>query len=106
MNKERLRKLQEWEAQKPDDAFLKFAIAQEYVSAGKDNEALKYFLKLVAKFPDYLPIYYQYGKLFEKLGDVKGAMESYQKGMKVAKAANDLKTFGELKEALILLEDE
>jgi hypothetical protein len=102
----RLEKLKEMEAQKPGDAFVKFAIAQEYVGMIDDAAALTYFTLLLEKSPNYLPLYYQLGKLYERKEDLKSAAYIYAKGIIIAKAANDLKTAGELNEALILLEDE
>ena len=101
----RLDKLKEMERQKPDDAFIKFAIAQEYVGMNDDTEALKYFAGLLEKHPQYVPVYYQLGKLHERLNKLKQAADIYTKGITVAKAANDLKTAGELNEALTLLEE-
>jgi len=106
MNEERLKKLKEWEAQKPDDAFLKFAISQEYVSAGEDQEALKYLDLLIARFPEYLATYYQLGKLHERLLDTQKAIAFYKKGKEVARIAGDTKTLSELNEAISQLEDE
>ena len=101
----RLDTLKEMERQKPDNAFIKFAIAQEYVGMHKNEEAMVYFELLLEAFPDYLPLYYQFGKLYEHIEDLKAAAEIYSKGIIVAKAVHDLKTAGELNEALILLED-
>jgi tetratricopeptide (TPR) repeat protein len=106
MNEDRLKKLMEWEAQKPDDAFLKFAIAQEYSSAENDEEALRYYAVLIERFPDYLASYYQLGKLYERTGQVDKAIAAYKKGRQVAEAAKDFKTLRELEEALMLLQDE
>lgn len=106
MDEERLKKLLEWEAEKPDDAFLKFGIAQEYVSAGRDVEAMKYYTVLVKKFPDYLATYYQLGKLFERMDKAEAAKEVYMAGKEVAQAAGDAKTLRELDEAISQLEDE
>jgi len=102
----RLDKLLAMERQKPDDAFLKFAIAQEYAGMNNDMEARKRFELLLNQAPQYIATYYQLGKLYERLNEVKLAAEIYQKGVVAAKAANDFKTSGELNEALILLEDE
>ena len=106
MNEERLKTLLKWEAEKPDDPFMKFAIAQEYVSDENDTEAKKYYELLIAEFPDYLATYYQYGMLCERQGDVEDAVMIYTKGAEVARRANDLKTLREIQEALLLLEDE
>lgn len=106
MNEERLKKLKEWEAQKPDDAFFKYAIAQEYISAGGDAEAKKYLDLLADKFPDYLATYYQLGKLHERLQETEQAIAAYNKGKEVARVSGDNKTLRELKEAIAQLEDE
>jgi predicted Zn-dependent protease len=105
MNEERLKKLLEWEAQKPDDAFLKFALSQEYISSGNDTEALHYLTLLADKFADYLPTYYQLGKLYERLGETEKAIQAYTKGKQVAQAAGDNKTLRELNEALQYLDE-
>ena len=101
----RLEKLQEMERQKPDDAFLKFAIAQEFIGMNNDAEALKYYIVLLEGFPQYVPVYYQLGKLYERANRVIEASEIYKRGVAISKVANDFKTAGELNEALILLEE-
>ncbi len=106
MNEERLKKLLEWEEQKPDDAFLKFAIAQEYVSGSRFEEALKYYEDLFTRFPDYLPTYYQLGNLLQRQNESERAIEIYKNGTEVAKQVNDFKTLRELQEAINLLKDE
>jgi tetratricopeptide (TPR) repeat protein len=106
MNEERLKKLKEWEAQKPDDAFFKYAISQEYISAGDDDEGKKYLEQLAANFPDYLATYYQLGKLYERLNERDKAIATYNKGKDVARIAGDNKTQRELNEALSQFEDE
>ncbi len=101
----RLDKLKEMERQKPDDAFIKFAIAQEHVGMDNDAEALKYFTAVLQNHPQYVPVYYQLGKLHERLNQLPQAIDIYSKGIIVARTANDLKTAGELNEALMLLEE-
>jgi tetratricopeptide (TPR) repeat protein len=106
MNAFRLQKLKEMEAEKPEDAFLKYAIAIEHVSAGDDEEAKPYFELLLKKFPDYVATYLQFGGLYEREGETGKAIAVYQKGIEVAKQAGDAKAAGELNEALQLAEDE
>ena len=105
-SEERLKKLLEWEAQKPGDAFLKFAVAQEYVSTGADEKARKYFETLVNDFPEYLATYYQYAKLLERTAEVSEAEKVYLAGITLAKATSDYKTMRELIEALTMLQNE
>ena len=106
MNIDRLKKLKEWEAQKPYDPFLKFAIAQEFVSDANDAEAAVYYTMLANNFPDYLPLYYQFGQLKERNGEIDEAIRLYKKGIQLAKATGDVKTAHELNRALIMLDDE
>ena len=106
MNNVRLEKLKQMEHQKPEDAFLKFAIAQEYASLGSDDEAKSYYELLLAKFPAYVPTYYHVGKLYERIGEMNLALEAYKTGIEKAKAVNDMKNLGELNEALMLIADE
>lgn len=106
MQSERLTKLLTMEQANPDDAFIKFAIALEYVNAGKDELALPYFELLAGKHPHYQPLYYHLGKLYERTGALNEARKIYTAGFKIAQSSGDLKTAGELTEALSLLEDE
>lgn len=100
MNPTRLQKLQEMEAAQPQDAFLKFAIAQEYMSGEQYAEALKYYTILITDFPDYVPTYYQLGKLYETTNEIEKAVSTYKTGVEKAQAVNDLKTVNELRVAL------
>jgi predicted Zn-dependent protease len=100
----RLEILQQMEAQKPNDEFVKFAIALEYVKDKKYDTAKNIFHDLTKKFSTYLPTYYQYGKLLELLNENRKAAEIYKAGTEQAKAVNDLKTLSELTEAIELLE--
>lgn len=96
----RLEKLKEMAAQKPDDPFLQYAIAQEYGATGQLAEALSIYQTLLDKQPDYLPTYYQLGKLYEELGQFGDAQRAYEQGMIVAQQQGNMKTLGELRAAL------
>lgn len=101
----RLEKLKEMQHANPGDSFLKFAIALEYVNEDK-AEAVRLLEGLLRDVPAYIPTYYQLGKLYEEMNEVKRALEIYQSGIAQAEAAGEMKTARELKEALALLEDE
>jgi tetratricopeptide (TPR) repeat protein len=87
----------------PGDTFTLYALALELVKIESYAEAQTIFSGLVEKYPDYLPAYYQYGKLSEKMNDFTKANETYIKGIELAKKKNDLKTMNEIKEAFNLL---
>lgn len=88
------------ETQKPGDAFLNYAIAQEYVSMNEDGEAKKIFELLVENSPDYIATYYHLGKLHERNGEEEKAKSVYAMGIELAKKNNDTKNLRELNEAL------
>ena len=104
-SEERLQKLQEMEAQKPNDVFLKYAIALEYVNAKNDAAAQQIFESLVKTFPDYIATYYQLGKLHERNAMNQKAITIYQAGIELAKKTNDRKNLGELNEAIMMMEE-
>ena len=88
----------------PDDTFLRYAVALEYIKLEENEKAIHYLKSLIKDFPDYLPTYYQYGKLLEEKGKTDKAILIYKKGREVATAQKDTKTLGELSEALMILD--
>lgn len=91
-------------ADDPADPFTRFALAQEYVKAGRTDEARAAYEALVADAPDYVGTYYHLGKLCETLGDVNAARRAYSDGIDVATAARDLHARAELQSARLALD--
>ena len=87
----------------PDDSFLKYAAALEYEKDGENKKAIAIIKDLLAHDEDYLGAYYKLGKLLESEGKEKEAIKVYRQGLEVSKKTSDLKTEGELTEALMLL---
>ncbi|MCB0761927.1 MAG: tetratricopeptide repeat protein [Flavobacteriales bacterium] len=102
---QRIDQLTKMRNEDPSDPFLTYALALEYKSAGAVEEALNLLLELRKSHPDYLALYYQLGKLHEAAHDDEAALEAYRAGEHLANAVNDLKTRGELQEAIWFLED-
>ena len=101
---DRLATLLEMERDKPDDPFLKYALAMEYVSQGNMAESRAFFERLVSDHPDYVATYYQYGKLEEEAGNNAAAVALYTLGIEKAKATGDLKTARELQQAVEMVD--
>lgn len=99
----RITKLLEIKASKPDDASIIYMLALEYLQNNDISEAEKYFNEVLLSFPDYLPTYYQYGKLLEEKGELKNAERVYKNGIELAVRLGDNKTKQELEEALFIL---
>lgn len=89
----------------PQDIFLNYALAVEFVGQEKYPEAENQFLKTLELNKEYLPCYYQLGQTAEKLNKEKVALDYYHKGVELAKRQNNNKALNELNEAIWLLEE-
>ena len=96
---DRIEKLQNFLKESPDDCFLNHALALEYIKAGKDDEARKCFVHNLATDAGYVATYYHLGKLLERAGEQKNALQTYELGMVQAKAAKDMHSYSELQAA-------
>lgn len=102
----RIEQIQEFLKEDPKDSFLRYALALEYIKISEPKKAITAILKLIEDEPDYTASYYQLGKLYESLGQVDNALETYSKGMEKSKNDSSRKTYMELKEAYNLLLDD
>jgi tetratricopeptide (TPR) repeat protein len=96
MQSTRLEKLLQFLENEPQDPFLKYAIATEYVVLNEQQKALTYFEDLVLNHADYVGTYYHLGKLYEQLEQPANALKTYQQGIVVARAKNDRHALSEL----------
>ncbi|WP_207531657.1 CDC27 family protein [Desertivirga arenae] len=96
MSVSRLQKLLEFLQNEPNDPFLKYALATEYLTANDPEKALSYFEDLKDNHESYVGTYYHLGRLYEKLDRKDDAIATYQKGMQVARAARDNHALSEL----------
>lgn len=96
---QRIDKLQAFLAQSPADSFLHHALALEFVKEGDEEAARQHFEYNLDHTPAYVATYYHLGKLLERTGDPAAAMEMYQRGMAIARAATDNHTYSELQAA-------
>jgi len=106
MNTSRLILIEQMLKKNPNDDFLLYAAALEHHKTGSLEKAIELLSRLRDRSPDYLGTYYQLGSYFEQLGDDDRAVEAYQAGIPVARSQGDIKTIGELTEALMLLDAE
>ena len=95
----RLDKLLEFIKNEPNDEFLKYALATEYLRLNQADKALEYYEDLVNNHPNYTGTYYHLGKLYEALNRKQDAINTYEKGMEIAKAAKDMHTYSDLQNA-------
>ncbi len=95
----RIEKLLEFLKSTPNDCFLNHALALEYVKAGDEINARKYFEHNLSSDAGYVATYYHLGKLLERISEPASAMSIYEQGMERAKAAKDMHSYSELQAA-------
>jgi len=98
MAEERLGMLLKFLEETPNEAFLLYAIANEYRRESPEKSK-DYFKKLLNEHPTYLPAYYQAAQLHQELGELDEASELYKTGIVVATQQKELKTLSELQSA-------
>ncbi len=97
---DRVKSLQKMLETSPDDLFLHYALAMEYLSAGEDVLAMEKLEVIKTMSPSYLALYYQLAKIYEKMGEAEKAIDTYEQGIEVAREQNETKTMNELRSAL------
>ncbi len=102
----RLQQLLQFHSENPNDSFLLFALGKEHEKLGNMEMALDYYQKIVAATPDYVGVYYHFGKLLEKTDNPAQALETYKSGMAIAQKIGDKHALSELAEAKLELDDE
>jgi tetratricopeptide (TPR) repeat protein len=88
--KSRKQQIEEMLADDPNDAFLRYGLAMEYVGAGQDEEAVRCFRHLLETTPDYVPGYMQAGRTLARLDRVDEARAVFQAGIAAAREKGDL----------------
>ncbi|WP_158827300.1 tetratricopeptide repeat protein [Mucilaginibacter lacusdianchii] len=99
MQVNRLQKLLEFLENEPNDQFLLYALATEYLKLNETDKALHYYEKLVTEYPGYTGTYYHLGKLYEVLNRKDDAIATYQKGMQITREKRDNHAYSELQSA-------
>ncbi|GAB3926651.1 heme biosynthesis protein HemY [Mucilaginibacter myungsuensis] len=96
MQVDRLTKLLDFLKDEPNDPFLLYALATEYLRLNQGETALSYYEGLVKDHPKYVGTYYHLGKLYEALNRKDDAITTYQTGMKIAREIRDNHALSEL----------
>lgn len=76
-------------AEDPDDPFLRYGLAMEYVGQHDDATAVRYFRELIAASPDYVPAHQQIGQALARLERVAEARAAFTQGVAVARRAGE-----------------
>ena len=99
MDQERLKLLEQYVKEEPEDPFNWYALALEVtkLNSSRGMELFEYVLK---NHPDYLPSYYHAGNLYLSKGKPDRAKEILQSGIELAKQKGEQKSLGELRSLL------
>jgi tetratricopeptide (TPR) repeat protein len=103
---QRLQRIEEFLAQRPNDPFLLYARTLEFQRLERQEDAAAGFAQLMAEHPDYPATYYAAAKFHQAHGAIAKAKAIFTKGIPVAQKAGEARTVAELREALALLEDD
>ncbi len=106
MTSSRLQTLLDMYAQNPADSFVTYALAKEYESADNPVKAEEYFRKILQNNPDYVGMYYHFGKLLWNLHRDDEATHIIDLGITVAEKLGDKHALGELRQLRWEVSDE
>ena len=98
MNIERLKKLEKFLKEDPDDPFILYALATEWIN----NDLMKskaYFDELLSKHPSYIGTYYHAARVYLALDNKNRAIEIYEYGINIATKTNNYHALNELQTA-------
>ena len=84
----------------PKDSFLNYAAALEFKKNNKIDSAIDLLEKLLKNDENYLPAYYQLGKLYQQINESGKAKNIFLKGKEIAQKQNDFKTLSEIESEL------
>jgi predicted Zn-dependent protease len=88
----------------PDDPFLLYGLAMEYLSVDDPNAAVTAFRDLMTRKPDYLPTYLMLGQTLQRLDRSAEAADVLRHGTVVAKAAGNDHALSEIQGLLAMVE--
>ena len=97
---DRLAAFQKFAAAKPDDPFTRYALAMQYRSMGRMDEAVREFQELGRRAPDYVPTWLMLGQSLEALERGAEAARAYEDGIAAATRQANHHARSELEDAL------
>ena len=85
----RRQQLEELLKSDPDDVFLQYALAMEFVSAGDADEGLARLAQVNDQHPKYVAAFFQRGQVLADQGKTDEARDILTRGVEVARQAGD-----------------
>jgi len=105
-DKSRRQMLEEMLAEDPNDEFLRYGLAMDYVSSGDHETAIRMSQEMIAKNPTrpYIPALQMTAQSLLKLGRTKEAVTALKQGVEEARKQNQLHPMQEMQGMLDSLE--
>jgi Tfp pilus assembly protein PilF len=88
--KTRKQQIEEMLAEEPNDSFLRYGLAMEYVSDKDDDNAVRCFQELLNLDRTYVPAYLQISQALIRLGRWEEARGTLNRGIAAAKQKGDV----------------
>lgn len=98
MSADRLEALIEFYNEDPHDPFNIYSLALEFLKYDI-QESKRLFERLLKEHENYIPTYYQAGKVWMDCGDKDGAIRIYEKGIALCRSKGETKALRELQSA-------
>ncbi|MFG0306793.1 MAG: tetratricopeptide repeat protein [Phycisphaerales bacterium JB040] len=80
----------------PADTFVLYALAQEHAKAGRHEEAVAYYDRVLEVDPHYCYAYFHKARSQEARDDAAGAIETLRAGLPAAREAGDAQAVSEI----------
>lgn len=97
---DRIKQLEEFLKNEPEDSFLNYALAIEYVGLENYDKAKEILTQLIQRDPDYTASYYHLGKLYQREKELEKAQSVYEEGIRLTRAKREQHQLAELQTAL------
>ena len=96
----RREQLEEMLESDPDDVFLRYALAMQYVSEGDSAAGIERLQQVIDHAPKYVAAYFQKGQLLAQEDEIDSAKEILTRGTEVAREVGDTHAEGEMTDFL------
>ena len=98
MENNRLQTLLDLQQNNPNDSFINYALAKEYESLENYEMAENKYREIMQKDPDYVGMYYHFGKMLWTLMRDAESVTILDQGIEVAERIGDKHALGELRQ--------
>lgn len=99
----RLEAIQQMLVSDPEDVFLNFSLAMEYVKLERYDDALAQFVRVNGMDADYVPAYFQQAHILVTLQRNDEARQVLQQGIAAAKRVGDTHAASQMNQMLNLM---